>query len=44
MTEPQAREICDLLEAAIKNVLTGVIVTVHVAPEHEARHSPIFAA
>ena len=37
MTVFQAHEICDRLEAAIKKLLTGAIVKIHVEPEHEAK-------
>ena len=37
----QAHEICDRLEAAIKKVLAGAIVTIHVEPEHKAEHSGV---
>jgi cation diffusion facilitator family transporter len=41
MTVLQAHEICDRLEAAIKKVLAGAIVTIHVEPEHKAKHSGV---
>jgi cation diffusion facilitator family transporter len=41
MSVVQAHDICDRLEAAIKNVLAGAIVTIHVEPEHKAKHSGI---
>ena len=37
----QAHEICDRLETAIKKALTGAVVTIHVEPEHKAKHSGI---
>lgn len=41
MSVSQAHEICDRLETAIKKVLTGAVVTIHVEPEHKAKHSGI---
>ena len=41
MSVSQAHEICDRLETAIKKALTGAVVTIHVEPEHKAKHSGI---
>jgi len=41
MSVSQAHEICDRLETAIKKVLAGAGVTIHVEPEHKAKHSGI---
>jgi cation diffusion facilitator family transporter len=41
MSVSQAHEICDRLETAIKKVLAGAVVTIHVEPEHKAKHSGI---
>jgi cation diffusion facilitator family transporter len=41
MSVSQAHEICDRLETAIKKVLAGGVVTIHVEPEHKAKHSGI---
>jgi len=43
MTVLKAHEICDRLEAVIKKALTGAIVTIHVEPEHKAKHSGVLA-
>lgn len=37
MSVSQAHEICDRLETAIKKVLAGAVVTIHVEPEHKAK-------
>ncbi|HEX7587294.1 MAG TPA: cation diffusion facilitator family transporter, partial [Anaerolineae bacterium] len=41
MSVLEAHEICDRLEAAIKKVLNGAVVTIHVEPEHKAKHNGI---
>jgi divalent metal cation (Fe/Co/Zn/Cd) transporter len=33
--------ICDRPETAIKKVLAGAVVTIHVEPEHKAKHSGV---
>jgi cation diffusion facilitator family transporter len=38
MSVERSHEICDRLEAALKEVLEGAIVTIHVEPEHNAKH------
>ena len=41
MTANAAHDICDRIEAALKDVLEGCIVTIHVEPERKAKHSGI---
>jgi len=41
MSVSEAHEICDRLEAGIKKVLEGAVVTIHVEPEHKAKHKGI---
>ena len=41
MSVSEAHEICDRLEAAIKKILEGAVVTIHVEPEHKAKHKGI---
>ena len=41
MSVSRAHETCDWLETAIKKVLAGAVVTIHVEPEHKAKHSGI---
>ena len=38
MTVAQSHEICDRLEAALADALDGAVVTIHVEPDHEAKH------
>jgi cation diffusion facilitator family transporter len=38
MTVAQSHEICDRLEAALGDALEGAVVTIHVEPDHEAKH------
>jgi divalent metal cation (Fe/Co/Zn/Cd) transporter len=41
MSVSRAHETCDWLETAIKKVLAGAVVTIHVEPEHKAKHSGV---
>lgn len=41
MSVVDAHDICDRIEAALKNTDDGAIVTIHVEPEHKAKHSGI---
>jgi cation diffusion facilitator family transporter len=41
MSVAKAHEICDRIEAALKSVLEGAIVTIHVEPDHKAKHAGI---
>ncbi|CAH2396423.1 cation diffusion facilitator family transporter [Mesorhizobium escarrei] len=38
MSVERSHEICDRLEAALKETLEGAIVTIHVEPEHKPKH------
>jgi cation diffusion facilitator family transporter len=40
-TVSEAHEICDRIEAALKAVVKDCIVTIHVEPEHKAKHTGI---
>jgi divalent metal cation (Fe/Co/Zn/Cd) transporter len=37
-TVDEAHEICDRIEAALKEDLGEVAITIHVEPEHKAKH------
>lgn len=39
MTVEQSHAICDRLEAALADALPDAVVTIHVEPDHEAKHS-----
>ncbi len=41
MSVDTAHEICDRIEAAIKEGVSGARITIHVEPEHKAKHSGI---
>jgi cation diffusion facilitator family transporter len=41
MTVNAAHDICDRIEAALKTVVEGCIVTIHVEPERKAKHSGV---
>ncbi|OJJ09840.1 cation-efflux pump [Alphaproteobacteria bacterium AO1-B] len=41
MTVEAAHEICDRIEAAISEDVPGARITIHVEPEHKAKHSGI---
>ena len=36
-----AHEMCDRVEAALKALIEGCVITIHVEPEHKAKHSGI---
>ena len=36
-----AHEICDRVEAALKDAIEGARITIHVEPEHKQKHSGI---
>jgi divalent metal cation (Fe/Co/Zn/Cd) transporter len=38
MTVARSHEICDRLEAALADTLHGAVVSIHVEPDHEAKH------
>lgn len=40
-TVSEAHEMCDRVEAALKKVVPDCVVTIHVEPEHKAKHSGI---
>ena len=40
-TVSDAHEICDRIEASIKATLPESQVTIHVEPEHKAKHSGV---
>ena len=39
MTVSASHKICDDLEAALKSALPGSLITIHVEPEHKAKHA-----
>lgn len=41
LTVSAAHDMCDRVEAALKAVLPDCVVTIHVEPEHKAKHSGI---
>ncbi len=41
MTVAQAHEICDRIENALREAVSGARVTIHVEPENKAKHSGI---
>lgn len=41
ITVAEAHEMCDRVEAALKALIEGCIITIHVEPEHKAKHSGI---
>ena len=36
-----AHDICDRLEAALKEAIAGALITIHVEPEEKAKHSGV---
>jgi divalent metal cation (Fe/Co/Zn/Cd) transporter len=40
-TVADAHEICDRIEAGLKARIADAVVTIHVEPEHKAKHSGI---
>lgn len=40
-TVGEAHEICDRIEAALKAEFAQIVITIHVEPEHKAKHSGI---
>ena len=41
MTVAEAHEICDLIEARLKEAVENAQITIHVEPENKAKHSGI---
>ena len=41
LTVTAAHEVCDRIEAALKALVVGCVVTIHVEPEEKAKHSGI---
>lgn len=41
MTVNAAHDICDRIEAALRTVVEGCVVTIHVEPERKAKHSGV---
>jgi cation diffusion facilitator family transporter len=41
MTVTEAHDICDRIEMALKETVEGTLVTIHVEPEHKAKHSGV---
>lgn len=41
MTVTQSHEMCDRVEAALKALIEGCLITIHVEPEHKAKHEGI---
>lgn len=37
----EAHEICDRIEQKLKAVVAGAVITIHVEPEHKAKHSGV---
>ena len=38
MTVTEAHEICDRIEGALREAVEDALVTIHVEPEHKAKH------
>jgi divalent metal cation (Fe/Co/Zn/Cd) transporter len=38
MTVGESHAICDRIEAALREAVEGIRVTIHVEPEHQAKH------
>lgn len=36
-----AHDICDRIEAALKEAIEGALITIHVEPEHKAKHNGV---
>lgn len=43
MTVQEAHDICDRIEAALKQAVEGALVTIHVEPEAKAKHNGVLA-
>jgi cation diffusion facilitator family transporter len=41
MSVAESHTICDRIEAALKDEMPGVIITIHVEPDHKAKHQGI---
>jgi len=41
MTVGRSHDICDRIEEALREAISGAIVTIHVEPEHKAKHKGI---
>ncbi|HEX7389587.1 MAG TPA: cation diffusion facilitator family transporter [Acidiphilium sp.] len=41
MSVSAAHEICDRIEAVLKTEMPGVIITIHVEPDHKAKHQGV---
>jgi divalent metal cation (Fe/Co/Zn/Cd) transporter len=41
MTVTKAHDICDRIENALRETIAGARVTIHVEPEHKAKHEGI---
>ena len=41
VTVAEAHEMCDRVEAALKRLIEGCVITIHVEPEHKAKHAGI---
>jgi len=41
VTVAEAHEMCDRVEAALKALIEGCVITIHVEPEHKAKHAGI---
>ncbi|MDD2861421.1 MAG: cation diffusion facilitator family transporter [Acidiphilium sp.] len=41
MTVSESHLICDRIEAALKEEMPGVIITIHVEPDHKAKHQGV---
>ena len=38
MTVAEAHDICDRIEAALRQEVPGLVITIHVEPEGKAKH------
>lgn len=44
MSVADAHDICDRIEAVLKQEMPGVVITIHVEPDHKAKHEGILVA
>jgi divalent metal cation (Fe/Co/Zn/Cd) transporter len=40
-TVAAAHDVCDRIEAALKAAIADAVITIHIEPEHKAKHSGI---
>ena len=41
MPVADAHDICDRIEAALREAIEGAVITIHVEPEHKAKHAGV---